>query len=184
MIRKENHHLNLPVSEEIVRKFKVGDVIYISGLICTARDQVHKKIVKLVNEKKQLPKIFDKIKGSAIYHMGPIVKKQKDGSFQIISGGPTTSSRMNPFQTSVCQILKTYFVIGKGGMSGVKWPDLPAIYLQFPGGVGALVSKFIKKVVSVEWEELGLEAAWFLKVENFGPLIVAIDTKGGNLYEH
>nr|WP_147664591.1 FumA C-terminus/TtdB family hydratase beta subunit [Candidatus Prometheoarchaeum syntrophicum]QEE17703.1 fumarate hydratase [Candidatus Prometheoarchaeum syntrophicum] len=182
---KENikNHIILPTSKEIVKDLKIGDIIYISGLICTGRDQVHKKIVNLVNNGRQLPKNFENLKNSAIYHMGPIVKTKSDGSFQIISGGPTTSARMNPFQNTICKNLNILFVIGKGGMQGVNWDKLPAVYLQFPGGVGAIVSKFIKKVVSVEWKELGPEAAWFLEVENFGPLIVAIDSQGGNLYK-
>ena len=182
---KENlkKHIILPTSKEIVKDLKIGDIIYISGLICTGRDQVHKKIVNLIKNGKQLPKKFENLNNSAIYHMGPIVKTKSDGSFQIISGGPTTSSRMNLFQDEVCKILNISFVIGKGGMQGVNWDKLSAVYLQFPGGAGAIVSKFIKKVVSVEWKELGPEAAWFLEVENFGPLIVAIDTQGGNLYK-
>ena len=182
---KENvkKHIILPTSKEIVKDLKIGDIVYISGLICTGRDQVHKRIVNFINTGKQFPKNFENLKNSAIYHMGPIVKTKSDGTFQIISGGPTTSTRMNPFQYDVCKNLNILFVIGKGGMQGVNWDKLPAVYLQFPGGVGAIVSKFIKKVVSVEWKELGPEAAWFLEVENFGPLLVAIDTQGGNLYK-
>jgi len=177
-------HITLPTSKEIVTGLKIGDIVYISGLICTGRDQVHKKIINLIKAGKPLPNNFENLKNSAIYHMGPIVKTKSDGTFQIISGGPTTSARMNPFQNDVCKNLNILFVIGKGGMQGVNWHDLSAVYLQFPGGAGAIVSKFIKKVVSVEWKELGPEAAWFLEVENFGPLIVAIDANGGNLYEH
>ena len=183
---KENlkKYINLPTSKEIIKELKIGDIVYISGLICTGRDQVHKKIIDLIKNDKPLPQNFKNLNNSAIYHMGPIIKTKSDGTFQIISAGPTTSARMNPFQNDVCKNLNILFVIGKGGMQGVNWSELPAVYLQFPGGAGAIVSKFIKKVVSVEWKELGPEAAWFLDVENFGPLIVAIDTNGGNLYEH
>jgi len=176
-------HITLPASKEIVNGLKIGDIVYISGLICTGRDQVHKKIINLIKAGKPLPNNFENLKNSAIYHMGPIVKTNSDGTFQIISGGPTTSARMNPFQNDVCKNLNILFVIGKGGMQGVNWNDIPAVYLQFPGGAGAIVSKFIKKVVFVEWKDLGPDAAWFLEVENFGPLVVAIDTHGGNLYE-
>ncbi len=175
-------HITLPTSKKIVNGLKIGDIVYISGLICTGRDQVHKKIINLIKDGKPLPKDFENLKNSAIYHMGPIVKTKSDGTFQIISGGPTTSARMNPYQNNVCKNLNILFVIGKGGMQGVNWNELPAVYLQFPGGAGAIVSKFIKRVVSVEWKELGPEAAWFLEVENFGPLVVALDTHGGNLF--
>ena len=179
---KNPKYIKLPASEEQVRELKIGDIVYLSGLICTGRDQVHKKIVNLIETKQLLPDNFKKLRGSAIYHMGPIVKKQPDGTNLIISGGPTTSARMNKYQNQVCKNLKIFLVIGKGGMEGINWEKLPAVYLQFPGGAGAIVSKFIKEVVSVEWEELGPEAAWFLEIEDFGPLVVAIDTHGGNLF--
>ena len=175
-------HITLPASKEIVNGLKIGDIVYISGQICTGRDQVHKKIINLIKAGKPLPNNFENLKNSAIYHMGPIVKTKSDGTFQIISGGPTTSARMNPFQNDVCKNLNILFVIGKGGMHGVNWNELPAVYLQFPGGAGAIVSKYIKKVVSVEWKDLGPEAAWLLEVEKFGPLVVAMDTHGGNLF--
>ncbi len=176
------YHWRLPVKKENIQQLHVGDQIYLSGLICTGRDQVHKRILQYNKIGTPLPERFARVQGSAIYHMGPIVKTMSDGSYTIVSGGPTTSGRMNPVQTQVAKILQLRFVIGKGGMEGVQWQEIPAIYLHFPGGVGALPSKFIQRVEGVEWIEFGPEAAWFLDILEFGPLIVAIDIYGGNLY--
>lgn len=179
----QTHYVNLPISPEDVSHFKIGDLIYLTGIICTGRDHFHKRVLDYKKSGKNLPDSFTNLKGGAIYHMGPIVKKHPEGHYSIISGGPTTSARMNPFQTEVCRDLSCHIVIGKGGMTGVQWSDLPAVYLQYPGGAGALVSKFVKKVHSVEWMDLGSpEAAWFLEVEQFGPLVVSIDSHGNSLY--
>ncbi len=182
-IQQTPKKIQLPTNKETITDLNAGDVIYISGIIATGRDLVHKKIIDYVDKDKPLPKHFEKLKGSAIFHMGPIIKENKKGEYEIVSGGPTTSSRMNKFQTSVNEIIGNHFVIGKGGMKGVSWEKTPAVYLQYPGGVGAITAKFVKKVIGVEWKELGPEAAWFLKVENFGPLLVAIDSHGNSLYK-
>ncbi|UYP45119.1 Putative L(+)-tartrate dehydratase subunit beta [Candidatus Lokiarchaeum ossiferum] len=178
------HNLNLPVSPQQIKEVKTGDLVYISGIICTGRDHFHKRLLEYHKHGKDFPASFSDLKGGAIYHMGPIVKENENGGYSIISGGPTTSARMNPFQTDVCRLLSCNIVIGKGGMTDVEWSKIPAIYLQYPGGAGALVSKFITKVKSVEWLDLGSpEAAWFLEVSKFGPLVVTIDSNENSLYD-
>lgn len=177
------YHLKTPVSSSDIEKLKLGDIIYLSGILCTGRDQVHKRILEYSLMKKPLPKFFETVKGSAIYHMGPIIHQRPYNSFEIVSGGPTTSSRMNKFQTDVCKILDLKFVIGKGGMKNVCWNEVPAVYLAFPGGAGAIASKFFQDIIGVEWLDLGPpEAAWFIRVHEFGPLTVAIDSKNQTLY--
>ncbi|MHA1612715.1 MAG: FumA C-terminus/TtdB family hydratase beta subunit [Promethearchaeota archaeon] len=180
------YHLHLPLSDQESKnmdKFHAGDIIYLSGIIGTGRDHVHHRILEYNLSNQSLPDSFHYFSKGAIYHMGPIVKKIQEDEYQIISGGPTTSARMNLMQKDVCRILKPSFVIGKGGMEGVPWRDLDAIYLSFPGGAGAIVSKFIQKIIAVEWLDLGTpEATWFLDIKEFGPLIVSIDTHGQNLY--
>lgn len=179
----KTYHITLPLTDEKIRQFKVGDVIYLSGVICTGRDQVHKRIIDYKKQQKLLPERFNHLKGSGIYHMGPIMKKIAENQYKLVSGGPTTSSRMNPYQTEVCRHLGLKFVIGKGGMKNVNWSEIPAIYLAYPGGAGAIAAKFIEEVESVEWLDLGPpEAAWFVKIKEFGPLVVAIDTLGNSLY--
>ncbi|MHA1776051.1 MAG: FumA C-terminus/TtdB family hydratase beta subunit [Promethearchaeota archaeon] len=177
------YHLNLPLTQLNIHDFHIGDIIYLSGIIGTGRDHVHKRICEFIENDESLPPLFSNFHQGAIYHMGPIVKKQSDGKYKIISGGPTTSSRMEPYQERVCKNLEIRFVIGKGGMKNIDWNKINAIYLSFPGGVGAIVSKFISKIISVEWLDFGTpEAVWILKMNHFGPLIVSIDTENQSLY--
>ena len=181
----QTHQITLPISPEKVKELKMGDLVFISGIICTGRDHFHKRVLEYRKNNEELPSSFVYLKGGAIYHMGPIMKQNSEGYYSLVSGGPTTSARMNPFQTDVCKNLSCYIVIGKGGMSDVNWSEIPAVYLQYPGGAGALVSKFVKKVHSVEWLDLGSpEAAWFLEVNQFGPLVVGIDSEGNSLFDH
>ncbi len=175
----EGIELKLPVSEEDVRKLKVGDVVYLTGTIVTARDEAHKKIIE-----EGAP--ID-LKGLAIYHCGPVVRK-KDGKWEVVAAGPTTSARMNALQAEVLKRTGARLVVGKGGMTKELLPffkEYGAAYLTFPGGAALLAAKAIKRVKAVYWlDELGVpEAMWVFEVERFGPLVVAIDSHGNSLYE-
>lgn len=176
------YKLQTPVSEETVRKLKINDTIYITGTIVTARDEAHKRAVKYIKESKRLP--VD-LKGLALYHCGPIMKKT-DENWVVVAAGPTTSTRMEPLESEVMKALGVRIVIGKGGMglqTTAAMKDFGAVYCAFTGGAGVLAAKSIKKVNQVEWFDLGMtEALWVFEVEGFGPLIVAIDSHGNNLY--
>ena len=176
--------LKTPISEENVRKLKVNDVLYISGIIVTARDGAHKKALDLHHESKKLP---INLEGLAIFHCGPIVKKE-NGKWVIVAAGPTTSMRMDQFEDEFIKAFKVRVIIGKGGM-GKKTTDAMkeygAVYAAFTGGAGALAAKAIKNVKTVKWlQDLGMaEALWVFEVEEFGPLTVAIDSRGNNLFK-
>ncbi|MCK4477034.1 fumarate hydratase C-terminal domain-containing protein [Candidatus Bathyarchaeota archaeon] len=177
------YKLITPISEEYVRKLKVNDVVYITGTIVTARDQAHKRALQFHKEGKQLP---INLEGLAVFHCGPIVKKEGD-KWNIVAAGPTTSTRMDIFEDEFIKNFKTRVIIGKGGM-GKRTTDAMrkygAIYGAFTGGAAVLAAKAIKKVKNVEWIDLGMpEALWILKTEEFGPLTVAIDSHGNNLFE-
>ena len=177
------HELYLPVDEKDVESLKIGDIVYLNGILITARDQVHKRILDYVEKDKNLPKPFKKLKGSAIYHCGPIMK-EADGKYQFVSGGPTTSQRMDALENDVVKTLGIKFVIGKGGMRHFDTRGNKVVYLSYTGGCGAIVNKKIEEITNVEWKDLGTcEAAWFLKVKDFGPLIVSQDTSGNSLYQ-
>ncbi len=158
-------------------------MLYLSGTIITARDQAHARILEVKHGKRQLPFPPNLLQGSAIFHCGPLVKSDSHNTFTVVSAGPTTSERMDPLTEEVCEFLHPSFIIGKGGLSSYRpRPGLP-IYLAFPGGCGALAAETIKAVKNVYWEDLGMpEAMWILDVEDFGPLIVAMDLKGHALY--
>ena len=177
------YKLNTPISEEDVRKLKVNDVIFITGIMVTARDSAHKRALGFFKEGKPLP--ID-LQGSAVFHCGPIVRKEGD-KWTVVAAGPTTSTRMDIFEDEFIKAFKVRVIIGKGGM-GKRTTDgmkkYGAVYGAFTGGAAVLAAKAIKNVRGVEWFDLGMpEALWILDVEEFGPLIVAIDTHGNNLFE-
>jgi len=174
--------LKTPLSEGDIRGLKAGDTVCITGTLITARDQAHRRTLEFLKEGKKLPV---NLEGLAIFHCGPIVKKE-NGKWRVIAAGPTTSTRMEPYEAELIKALGIRVVIGKGGM-GQKTTEamksFGAIYGAFTGGAAVLAAKLIKMVKGVEWLDLGLsEALWVLEVENFGPLIVAIDSYGNNLY--
>jgi len=177
------HRLSTPISEKTVRKLRVNDTIYLSGTIVTARDAAHKRALRFHEEGKQLPV---NLEGLAVFHCGPLVKKE-NGEWRVVAAGPTTSSRMDLFEDEFIKNFKVRIVVGKGGM-GKRTVDAMkqygAVYGAFTGGAAVLAAKAIKHVKDVEWSDLGMpEAMWILEVEDFGPLTVAIDAHGNNLFE-
>lgn len=177
------YHFNLPVSIENTKKLKIRDIIYVSGKIFTARDEAHLKMLNA--EKNKLP--FNPA-DMALFHCGPLLKKEL-GNWQVISAGPTTSSRMEIFEDQFIEKFGINLIIGKGGMGKRTKTALHkygGIYTAYTGGAGALAADRIKKVSSVYWlEELGMpEAVWIFQVEEFGPLVVAMDSHGNSIYNN
>jgi len=160
-----------------INNLKVGDEIFLSGIIYTARDQAHKRLVEAIKTKKHLP--FE-LRNAIIYYCGP-TQTPKD---KIIgSCGPTTSSRMDEFTPSLlAQGLRG--MIGKGGRSqevknAIK--KYKGVYFVTYAGCGALLSKYVVKAKKIAYPDLGPEAISKLEVKDF-PLIVAIDANGGSIY--
>jgi len=176
------YKLKTPISEEEIRKVKVNDVLYISGTIVTARDQAHRRALDYFKEEKPLP---INLEGLAVFHCGPVVSKEGE-KWIAVAAGPTTSTRMDIFEDEFIKNFKVRVVIGKGGM-GKKTTDAMAkygaVYGAFTGGAAILAAKSIKSIRCVEWLDLGTpEALWVFEVEEFGPLAVAIDSHGNNLF--
>lgn len=177
------YRLKTPISEQDVRKLRVNDTIYITGTIITARDAAHKRALNFHKKGKPFPL---NLEGLAVFHCGPLVKKENN-KWRVVAAGPTTSARMEPFQGDFIKNFKVRVVVGKGGM-GKKtvdaMKDYGAVYGAFTGGAAVLAAKTIKQVKGVEWSDLGMpEALWILEIEDFGPLTVAIDSHGNNLFE-
>jgi len=171
-----------PISERVIRRLRVGDQVYLSGVIITARDAAHKRIIRYIQEARDLP--FS-LEGSALYHCGPIVRRL-NGEWRVLAAGPTTSMRMEPFEAELVK-MGVKVIIGKGGM-GDKTKDslrrYGSVYCAFTGGAAALAAKHVESVVDVKWLDLGMpEAVWILRVKRFGPLIVSMDSHGRSLYE-
>ncbi len=170
--------LTTPLSEEEVMKLKAGDQVTLNGIIYTARDAAHARLIKLIEEDKDLP--FD-IKGQVIYYVGPT--PAPPGKV-IGSAGPTTSYRMDKYTP---QLLERGLrgVIGKGKRSRrVKkaFAAAHAVYFIAVGGVGALLSSHITSSDVIAYPDLGSEAIYKLEVRSF-PAMVCYDPWGGDLYE-
>ena len=176
------YKLRTPVSEAEIRKLKVNDVLYITGTVVTARDQAHRRALEYSKQGKPLP---INLEGLALFHCGPVMSKQGE-RWVAIAAGPTTSTRMELFEAEFIEKFKVRVIVGKGGM-GEKTADAMAkygaVYGAFTGGAAVLAAKAIKRVKNVEWLDLGMpEAMWVFEVEEFGPLLVAIDSCGNSLF--
>ena len=173
--------LEIPKDFNKIRELKMGDVIYISGKIFTARDEAHQLMLELFEKKEKLP--FNPAE-MVLYHCGPVVKKE-NGEWKVLAAGPTTSSRMDLFEKEVIEAYGIRIIVGKGGMgdrTAEALKNIGGIYATFTGGAGALAAKSFKKVLNVYYlDELGSpEAMWIFEAEKFGPLIVSIDSQGKN----
>ncbi len=177
MARRE---MRTPTDEATVRALRVGDEVAVTGTIITARDTAHKYMVDM------RPAFLRPIlQGAAIYHCGPIMRKERKG-WSVVAAGPTTSAREEPYQADVIQRYRVRVVIGKGGM-GPKTLDAcrrhGAVYLHAVGGAAVTLAGYVKKVTDVlKLEEFGApEAFWILEVEGF-PTVVTMDAHGGSLH--
>ena len=175
--------LNTPVSDEDLKDIKIGDVIYLNGHIITCRDVAHRRLIELGRE---LP--VD-LKGGAIFHAGPIVRKIEgtDDKYEMISIGPTTSMRMEKFEKEFIEQTGVKIIVGKGGM-GVNTEagcrENKALHCVFPAGCAVVAATCVEEIEAVHWLDLGMpEALWVSRVKEFGPLIVSIDAEGNNIFE-
>lgn len=174
--------LTTPIKDSDLEELSAGDVIYLTGHIVTCRDVGHRRLIE-----KKVPLPVD-LKNGAIFHAGPIVQKQANGRYSMISIGPTTSMRMEMFEKDFIEKTGVKLIVGKGGMgadtaSGCK--QYKAIHCIFPAGCAVLAATQVEEIEQVEWTELGMpESLWVMRVKELGPLIISIDTKGNNLIEN
>lgn len=174
MIKK----LTLPLTEKEIKELHSGDIVYLTGTMYTARDKAHERLIKLLKENKPLP--ID-INNGTIYYVGPTPKNSQG---QVLSAGPTSSYRMDPFTIPLLETgLKV--TIGKGARSKEIKKALKkyqAIYINAIGGTGSLTAQTIKSWDIVCYEDLGAEAIYKIYVEDFFG-IVTYDIYGNDLIE-
>ncbi len=174
--------LSTPLTETVVRSLAVGDEVLLSGRVVLSRDLGHKYMVE------QKPEwLRPLLEEGVLYHCGPVVARQGDGSWRFVAAGPTTSIREEPYQAEVLETYRVRGVIGKGGMGAQTREALRkvgACYFHTIGGAGALLAERVKRVVGVEMlEELGSpEAFWIIEVEDF-PVVVTMDSRGSSLHD-
>jgi fumarate hydratase class I len=175
--------INLPLTKEDVLSLHTGDIVLINGLIVTGRDKLHKFLFNKKPSKKQIP--FN-LKGTILYHCGPIIKKTAKG-FELIAGGPTTSMRIEMYEHRIISEYGIRGVMGKGGMGRQTLNALKengCVYLHTIGGAGVYLADRVKRVVDVwKLEEFGnTEAMWVFDVKEF-PAIVTMDAHSRSLHE-
>ncbi len=165
--------VDAPPEPDQLSGLKNGDIFYLEGIIYTARDAAHQRIISQLKAGINLP---ETLSGQVIYHCGPLAR-QVAGDWEIVSAGPTTSARLNPLMADFLTLAGPRILIGKGGMSRQTCQlleDNGSIYAQYTGGAGVLAAAAIKRIKATWWlEDLGMaEAVWVVEVERFGPLVV------------
>jgi fumarate hydratase subunit beta len=170
--------IDTPLTHNFVKSLRAGDMVEITGVVYTARDAAHLKLVELIHAGQELP--FD-IRDQIIYYVGPC--PAPEGKV-IGSAGPTTSGRMDKYAPKLIELGLTG-MIGKGQRNAEVVEAMQkygAVYFGAVGGAGALISKCIKSSELIAFPELGTEAVRKLTVESF-PAVVVIDAYGNNLYD-
>mgnify|MGYP002633672851 CR=1 FL=1 len=178
--------LQTPVTPEALAKLELGDVVYLDGMIYTAREGVYKRILQ---DGEPSPLDFATTT-NVNFHCSPAASVNPDGSFNIGAVTATASFRFSKWLPKWFEVSGAKIIIGKGGMSEADYRDVfvpaGAIYLTTVGyGTGALLGRGIRKVRAAHWlDQLGIaQAMWVLEVEKFGPLLVESDLDGNSLFE-
>ena len=180
-----HYDLHTPVDESQIRKLRVNDTVTLHQTLFGIRDatQIH---------------LFDKgrttefdLRGHAVIHTAPNVRKvapsnEFPAGYQPVCIGTTTSDRMERFTRPLMAQYGVRMIIGKGGLSeGSKsaFEELGGVYLAIIGGTAALETTWIEKIEAVDLDDLNPESLWKFRINGFGPLLVAMDSHGGSLYD-
>ena len=179
-----HYDFNMPVTEAQIRQLRVNDTVTLNGTLFGIRDatQIH---------------MFDRgrktrfdMRGHAVIHTAPNVKKVEKttdypAGYAPVCIGTTTSARMERFTQPLMKEYGVRIVIGKGGLfaaSAAAFRELGGVYLAIIGGAAALETTWIEQIEDVDLDDLNPESLWKFRVKGFGPLLVAMDSQGGNLY--
>jgi L(+)-tartrate dehydratase beta subunit len=179
-----HYEFDMPVTEQQIRQVRVNDTVTLNQTLYGIRDatQIH---------------MFDKgrktrfdLRGHAVVHTAPNVKwvgetEAHPSGYEPICIGTTTSARMERFTRPLMEQYGVRIIIGKGGLfaaSQAAFKDLGGIYLAIVGGAAALETTWIEQIEEVDLDDLNPESLWKFRIKGFGPLLVAMDAHGGNLY--
>ena len=182
----ETVRLSTPVSAEAIAGLALGQVVYLDGVVYTAREGVYRRIL----DEGAAPPPDLKALTNVNFHCSPAASVADDGTYNVGAVTATASFRFSNWMARWFELSDARVIIGKGGMSEAdyreKFVPAGAVYLTTVGyGTGALLGRGIKQVREVHWlEELGIaQALWVFEVEKFGPLLVESDAAGNSLFE-
>ena len=177
--------LPTPVSEADVRRLRINDTVTLQNTLFGIRDATQIHMFDRGRKTK-----FD-LSGHAVIHTAPNVRKvpvskEYPVGYQPVCIGTTTSDRMERFTRPLMQQNGVRIIVGKGGMradSIAAFQDMGGVYLAIIGGTAALETTWIEKIEDVDMDDLNPESLWRFKIRDFGPLLVAMDSHGGSIYE-
>jgi L(+)-tartrate dehydratase beta subunit len=179
-----HHDVDMPVDEASVRAWRVGDTVTLNGTLYGIRDRT---LIEMFDRKRTTR--FD-LRGHAVIHTAPNVRKVEKSpanpaGYESICVGTTTSARMERFTRPLMQQYGVRVVIGKGGLqedSAAAFREMGGVYLAIIGGAAALETTWIESIEDVDLDDVNPESLWKFRVKGFGPLLVGMDSAGGNLY--
>ena len=185
MTKLKEVSLNLPADPNAIATLELGSVVYLNGVIYTARERVYERVL---TQGAPLPEGLSAI-SNANFHCSPAVARQRDGTYSVGGVTATASFRFSKYLADWLDLTNTRVVIGKGGMPDKDYRQIlaprKAVYLTTVGyGTGALLGRGVAGVEAVHWlDELGIaQALWMFRVENFGPFLVDSDIEGNSLF--
>ncbi|MEQ8395844.1 fumarate hydratase C-terminal domain-containing protein [Thalassobaculum sp.] len=177
--------LNFPVQEADIRKLALGDMVYLDGeIVMTAGLPTHQRIVRCLENGTELP---TDLTNAGFFHLGSY-NTEDDGVFDVLYLNPTTSTRFNEYMPTLIRSFGLRAVGGKGGLDRAcaeAMKEVGCVYLSFLGGGCTVLSEAIREVTSVSWNDMISHYRIVkLRVEQLGPLTVAIDAHGNSLYDN
>ena len=180
-----HYTLATPVSEEAIRKLRINDTVTLQNTLFGIRDATQ---IQMFDHGRKTR--FD-LSGHAVIHTAPNVRKvpvstEFPAGYEPICVGTTTSDRMERFTHPLMAQNGVRMIVGKGGMredSAQAFQDLGGVYLAIIGGTAALETTWIEQIEDVDMDDLNPESLWRFKIKDFGPLLVAMDSHGGSIYQ-
>ena len=179
-----HYDFQMPITEAQVRALKVNDTVSLNGTLYGIRDATY---IHMFDRGRKTR--FD-MHGHAVIHTAPNVRwvgetEAHPAGYEPICIGTTTSARMERFTRPLMEQYGVRITIGKGGLfaaSQAAFKDIGGVYLAIVGGAAALETTWIEQIEEVDLDDLNPESLWKFRVKNFGPLLVSMDSHGGNLY--
>ena len=180
-----HHTFHMPVTEDQVRALRVNDTVTLEGALFGIRDANQSALFDKGRKTR-----FD-MRGHAAIHTAPNVRRVEKSSqhptgYEPICVGTTTSARMERFTRPLMEELGVRLIIGKGGLgepSKEAFARVGGAYLAIIGGTAALETTWVEAIEDVDLDDLNPESLWKFRVKGFGPLLVAMDSEGGSLYD-